>query len=220
MENPYQPPASSVEVPALPVGELKNPRKLALWAVWLYGIGTVGQLGEHLWRTLAPLRPAAPLESSPVFPPYEHDTYQIGIGPFDLLMIVSGLGAVIAYLMWKYRAATNARILDPSAMKISPTMAVGSYFIPIVFFVVPYRAMAGISRATLGNSAGVGWWWGCHVGLMIFGFVFGWHAASTGAAARPDPFTHLSMLGSVITCLISIWLVMRITRAQAARCSP
>jgi len=234
VENPYQPPAAAGEIAVSPVAGLKNPRPLALIAVWLYGIATVAQVIDHLWRSLVPL-PSLPFPASTpassatnehfgTMETHVHDTYYVdsGFGLFDWLMLLTGLGSGIVYLVWKYRAATNARILDPAAMKVSPGMAVGSYFIPLVFFVVPYQAMAGIARATLGSAAGVGLWWACHVIGTLAGFWVGLTMAS-GAMASGNPFTrptlieHLYLLGTVITFLISTWLVLKITRAQTAR---
>ena len=231
MENPYQPPVGADEVVASPVAGLKNPRTLALVAVWLYGISLVAEVTDHLWRSLVPLSPAllpasalTSLTSEEHFGTLEttyHDTYYVesGFGLLDWLMLVPGLASCVVYLVWKYRAATNARILDPSAMTVSPAMAVGSYFIPFVFFVVPYRAMAGIARATLGNAAGVGLWWACHVMVTISGIWIGLAEVSGSPLARPGLLEHLYLIGAVITFLVSVWLVMKITRVQAARCA-
>jgi hypothetical protein len=231
VENPYQPPVSAGEVAGSPVAGLKNPRPLALVAVWLYGISLVAEVADHLWRSLVPLPPMFIPRSNPVssatderFGTLEttyHDTYYVeaGFGLLDWLMLVPGLASCVVYLVWKYRAATNARILDPSAMTISPAMAVGSYFIPFVFFVVPYRAMAGIARATLGNASGVGLWWACHIMVTLSGIAIGVAAADDSPFARPGLLEHLYLIGSIVSFLISVWLVMKITRVQAPRCA-
>ncbi|MCW1922040.1 DUF4328 domain-containing protein [Luteolibacter arcticus] len=230
MENPYQPPASADESPVPPVAGLKNPRPLALVAVWLYGISLGAEVADHLWRSLAALPPAlfpdgvpsasATNEGFGTVEYHSHDTYYVdaGFGPLDWLMTVPGLASYVVYLVWKYRAATNARILDPWAMTISPAMAVGSYFIPFVFFVVPYRAMVQIARATLGNALGVGLWWACHIGLLLFVIAIAIQAVMESPRERPSLLEHLYVVGAVITFMISTWLVMKITRAQAAQC--
>ncbi|RYD63225.1 MAG: DUF4328 domain-containing protein [Verrucomicrobiaceae bacterium] len=212
MENPYQPPASSVELPAMPVGELKNPRKLALVAVGLYGISLVAEIGDFLARKY--------LEKRLQHIHEQFDTAASGPGLLEWVMLVLGLASAVVYLIWKYRAAVNARILDASAMTVSPAMAVGSYFIPFVFFVVPYRAMAQIARVTLGNASGVGLWWACHIGMMLLGMAIGFHEGLASPSAWAGLLGYLSLAVSVITFLISAWLVMKITRVQAARCAP
>jgi hypothetical protein len=229
VENPYQPPAAADEAVASSVAGLKNPRPLALVAVWLYGISLVAEIADHLWSSLVIL-PKATTSFTSATGSYEefgtldhqyHDTYYVdsGLGLLDWLMLVPGLAGCVFYLMWKYRAATNARILDPSVMTISPGMAVGSYFIPFVFFVVPYKAMAGIARATLGNASGVGLWWACHVSLTLSGIAIGVAAVDDSPFERPGLLEHLYVIGSVVTFLISVWLVMKITRVQAAHCA-
>jgi hypothetical protein len=209
VENPYQPPATTDEVVASHVGGLKNPSTLALVVVGLYGISVISEIGDFFAPKYFEKRLQHIHE--------QFDTAASGPGLLEWVMLVSGLASAVVYLMWKYRAAVNARILDASAMTVSPAMAVGSYFIPFVFFVTPYRAMAGISRATLGSTSGVGLWWSCQVGLVLYGIVIG-AITDYDPMAAPGLLDYLYMMGSLTTFLISIWLVMEITRAQAALC--
>lgn len=211
MENPYQTPATIAAAEEPSVAGLKRLRPLALWSVGLYGISVASEIGEFFARGYWQQH------HQPIHE--EFDSMASGPGPFEWVMLAAGLSSALLYLFWKYRAAANARLLDPAAMTISPAMAVGSYFIPFVFFVVPYRAMAGIARASLGSAAGVGLWWTAQVGSVIFGGVVGWSASGeldpvTGFPLRPSMLEHLYLVASVITFLISAWLVMRITRAQ------
>jgi hypothetical protein len=187
---------------------------LALTSLWLYGISTVATLADHIVRSIA-----APV---PEFGPdaHFHDTYYLESARFawvEVLMVVCGLGAVIPYLMWKYRAAVNARILDPAAMTISPGMAVGSYFIPFVQLVIPCQAMAGIARASTGSTAGVAIWWTAHVGTVLASIVI--VAMNPDGLGRISVLEHGSMIVSLLTFLVSWRLVMRITRAQLASCA-
>ena len=217
MDNPYQPP-SAAEPPVLPPSraDLRNPRLLAVTSLWFYGISVIAEVVDHVQRSVAP-----PL---PDFGPdaYLHDTYYIenaGLTPLDWLMLLTGLGSVIPYLMWKYRAATNARILDPAAARISPGMAVGSYFIPLVQLVIPCQAMAGIARASTGNAAGVALWWTGHVGAILAGVVIGLMPVPPDGSGRPSTFEHGYIVWSLLTFLVTWQLVMRITRAQSAKCA-
>ncbi|HEX8354667.1 MAG TPA: DUF4328 domain-containing protein, partial [Pyrinomonadaceae bacterium] len=68
----------------------------------------------------------------------------------DLLMLLVGLGAflvyvalVVAFLMWLHRASKNVPALGnpKSAVEHSPGWAVGSFFVPFVNLVVPYKAV-------------------------------------------------------------------------------
>lgn len=215
MDNPYQPP-SAAEPPLLPLSraDLRSPRLLALTSLWLYGISMIAEVADHVQRSVAsPL----PDFNNPLF----HDTYVVmsaGLSPFDWLMLLTGLGSVVPYLMWKYRAAVNARILDPAASRISPGMAVGSYFIPFVQLVIPCQAMAGIARASSGSIAGVALWWTGHLGTIVAGIAMGLMPESPDWSGRPTAFEHGYIVWSLVTFLVTWQLVMRITRAQSAKC--
>jgi hypothetical protein len=95
----------------------------------------------------------------------------VNVAVFILTMIV--------FCMWVYRAAQNARAISTHKFEISPRMAVGSYFIPIVNLWLPYQAMSEIWRASRnpsswrGDSAGtfLGWWWAVWIISSILGNV-------------------------------------------------
>jgi hypothetical protein len=213
VENPYQPPTAA-EPPLLPPSraDLRNPRLLAVSSLWLYGISSAAEVVDHLQRSLAPPLPDL---GDPAF----HDTYYVtsaGLTPLDGVMLLAGLGSLILYLMWKYRAAANARILDPAAARISPGMAVGSYFIPFVQLVIPCQAMAGIARASKVGLAGVALWWAGHMGILVGVVVFAMMPATTDWSGPPTVFEHVFLIWSLLTFLFSWQIVMRITRAQSA----
>ena len=146
-----------------------------------------------------------------------HDTrYVEGPTALDWAMIVTGFGAMIPYFLWKYRAAKNAGILDPASMTVSPAMAVGSYFIPLVNLVVPCRAMAQIARASTGSIRGVAAWWSGQIASMFLGSAIGfmWGA---DASLPPALIEHVYIVVGVLTFVASWKLVMDITRAQGVR---
>ncbi|HEU4794901.1 MAG TPA: DUF4328 domain-containing protein [Pyrinomonadaceae bacterium] len=86
------------------------------------------------------------------FPPLT-DEQELGDNPLGALIILLGLGVavlqlviyvatVVAFLMWIYRAYDNLRAFNPWArFDYSPGWAVGSFFIPFVCLVIPYRAV-------------------------------------------------------------------------------
>lgn len=85
--------------------------------------------------------------------PTPTDDQEIGDNPIAAIRILIGLlvalfeitiylATVIAFVMWLYRAYTNLRAFDPSRpLDNSPGWAVGSFFIPFVCLIVPYRAV-------------------------------------------------------------------------------
>ena len=86
------------------------------------------------------------------FPPLTDDQ-ELGDNPMGavvvlvlLLLVVLGiiiyLATVVLFLMWLYRAYGNLRAFNPwSRLDYSRGWALGSFFIPFVNLVVPYRAV-------------------------------------------------------------------------------
>jgi hypothetical protein len=56
------------------------------------------------------------------------------------------LAFAIAFLVWLHRATANLEALGAPALSISPSWAVGWFFIPVANFWVPYQAVAQLHR--------------------------------------------------------------------------
>lgn len=90
---------------------------------------------------------------------------------FGLLQILLYLATVVVFLMWLYRAYGNLPVFgNPvSSLSYSPGWAVGSFFVPFVNLVVPYRAVRelwqkserfGITLSSQSPPAFFPLWWG------------------------------------------------------------
>jgi hypothetical protein len=197
VENPYQAPAS--EPPPLPLPTTRGllpVRTLASAALWMYVGSSVLAVVDHLVRAFA-LPQARNL----------HNT--------EWIMIILGLGSMVPYLIWKYRVTWNATLISPAGMTVSPAMAVGSYFIPIANFFLPFKAMAQVARATTGTTRGVALWWATQLGGMLLGLVIG-VVQGTNSPAVPGMLDHLYIALSVPSVFAAWRLMMDITRAQTA----
>lgn len=182
-----------------PMGGLKDLRTLALLSCVLYGGTALGSKLTDAFLSFASTR----------------TSYWIH---FSL-----GFTNIVLFLCWNYRAAWNARRIDPAQMPVSPGKAVGGYFIPLANFVIPYRAMRGIARASLGKSADghVAAWWALVVALFLIPFYAGlfFDLNRTGSRASPLPASFdniLSILGWLLIAT-GISLVIRITYGQVRR---
>ena len=86
------------------------------------------------------------------FPPLTEDQ-ELGDNPISavlmliifllaVLEIIIYLATIVFFLIWLYRASNNLRAFNPwNRQDYSPGWAVGSFFIPFVNLVVPYRAV-------------------------------------------------------------------------------
>jgi hypothetical protein len=150
VENPYQAPAAAGEQEPGAVAGLRRLRPLAGWSIGLYGVSVAAETGALMQRFFAPDPAGPPLAAvadrgaaaDERFGTlgYEVEEFEVPappLAPLDLVMIAAAILAGVLYLIWKYRAAANARLLDPVAMPMRPALAVGGYFIPIAFFVLP-----------------------------------------------------------------------------------
>lgn len=215
MDNPYQAPSSDSPPPLLVQGVegLKNPRLLGLLSVCFYALSTFGEIAHHLQRSFAAGVALADLDA--------HDTYYVvseETGTFEWLMLGAALPVAIFYFMWKFRAAGNAWILNPSVMKMTPAMSVGCYFIPFLNFVWPCKAMAGIARASYGSTAGVALWWTTQMVSLIAGFLIGATLGDRPPHAMPSMVENFYLVWSIATFVFGWRIVMGISKAQAERC--
>jgi len=87
-----------------------------------------------------------------VFPPLSDDqelgdnlvgaAITLSVFLLALLEFILYLTTVVSFSMWLYRAHNNLRSFDPlTRLSYSAGWAVGSYFVPFVNLVVPYRAI-------------------------------------------------------------------------------
>ena len=71
---------------------------------------------------------------------FVHPVVNGGIVALGLVLDLAAIAAVVVACMWQYRAASTARALGLPA-KHSPGWGVGSWFVPIVNYWMPYQAI-------------------------------------------------------------------------------
>jgi len=76
---------------------------------------------------------------------------QVGLG---LMQVVVYIATIVAFLMWLYRSYENLPSFGVrrNNIKYSSGWAVGSFFIPFVSLVVPYRAVKELWNKSVPNS--------------------------------------------------------------------
>ncbi|WP_042383785.1 DUF4328 domain-containing protein [Streptacidiphilus melanogenes] len=85
---------------------------------------------------------------------------------FSLLL---GLATGIVFIVWFYKSANLAAILAPGRQALSPGWAIGGWFIPLGWFVLPRIVAGGVWRASIPLQSQpvlrtprtylVTWWW-------------------------------------------------------------
>ena len=76
---------------------------------------------------------------------------QLGLA---IVQIIFYIGTIVLFLMWLYRSYENLPSFGvrQSTLKYSSGWAVGSFFIPFVSLVIPYRAMKELWNKSVPNS--------------------------------------------------------------------
>ena len=97
------------------------------------------------------------------------------LGGSVMLLGMFFLLGVIPIAFWVYRAHANLREAGVDELAYSPGWSVGSFFVPLVNFVIPFRAMRQLHNRSHGESeweanspvADVTSWWSCHLAAMV-----------------------------------------------------
>lgn len=113
------------------------------------------------------------------------------------IFVVAG----VAFLMWTYRAKSNANASGARGLSYSPAMAVGSYFIPILNLGMPAQAMQELYKSSadprdweaVKSLRLIHAWWFFWIIGNIAGVV-AWRMQS--ADAYQAPASVIAMLGS------------------------
>jgi hypothetical protein len=66
----------------------------------------------------------------------------------SILSFVVAIAALVAFLLWFYRANRNLRVLGGTDLRFTPGWAVVWWFIPIANIWMPYRATVEIAKAS------------------------------------------------------------------------
>jgi hypothetical protein len=138
---------------------------------------------------------------------------------------------IVAFLMWLHRAYSNLRPLGAQQLNDTPGWAVGSFFIPFVNLVRPYKAVrevwrwskpvsdasneiAGLSFTADTSAPLVGLWWGLWIASNVLSNLF--YRASKEKDA-PEIFAGLGLAADVMTILAAaaaIFMIYKIDRMQ------
>jgi hypothetical protein len=153
-------------------------------------------------------------------------------GIFIVLSLLLGLATGIVFIVWFFKSANLAAILAPGRQALSPGWAIGGWFIPLGWLVLPRVVAGGIWRAAIpltSHPTGrrprtylVTWWWlSFCVGEMLLlspvSAIRG-DAASSWAAVEGS-FTASWVADScrVVSAVLGILMIRKVTQMQQIR---
>lgn len=132
------------------------------------------------------------------------------VGTNALLALFFTLAAV-PIAGWIYRAHANLSEAGVSELRYSPWWSVGSFFVPLVNFVVPFRAMRELHNRSHGEGpwqahapvSDVTSWWSCQIAAGVV-------SAVTGLVAllATIPYLYVVQPPGVNTALVLFSLVL------------
>ncbi|MDC7683898.1 DUF4328 domain-containing protein [Asticcacaulis sp. BYS171W] len=142
----------------------------------------------------------------------------IGILIWFLFWAISG----VISLIWVYRAAKNARVLQPGRMTTTPAWAVGWFFIPFASLWKPYVTLKEMWIASRGPGAQsvplINIWWATYLTGNLIGWFVTRQTFSSDQAYIDMPFLvwaeSVGNISSLMATLCFYQMVRRIHRFQ------
>jgi hypothetical protein len=137
-----------------------------------------------------------------------------------LFTLLVNLAACITFIVWIFKSAKLSELLAPGQQRMSPGWAIGGWFIPLGYFVIPRLVMGDIWRACRpldgngffsgrGRTVLVTWWW----------ITFCLGQQFVGAAAtniQNSAYTHDAAYLSGMFIAVLFFELMRVTSAVLA----
>ena len=154
--------------------------------------------------------------------------------------VVAGLislSLIVLWLVWQHRAQSNLRALGAVGMRYSPGWTVGWWFIPVACWVMPYRTVCELWRASGPGGGATGWttqpvsailpiWWGAWVarwGLAIISSLTTNDAGQPLFTYTPQQLLHRVSWGIwadvayAVAAIMAVLVVREIDRRQRER---
>ena len=153
--------------------EYRTCRRLSLWTTIFLAVLSLTIL-VSFFVTLSEIQTLDRMEAGEVVSEEDRSEIADRQARINFLSLIANVAAIIAFLMWIYRASKNLKHLHVDGQRFSPLRAVLWWFVPIFWFFRPYQVMKEIWKGSfpgLGtwNTASwmeapvsplLGWWWG------------------------------------------------------------
>jgi hypothetical protein len=143
--------------------------RVARGAIALFLVVTLLLVAAHLWLLFTELTTDTGLNIGLYSP-----VLAVVLVASNLLLSVVFLIAAVPIAGWIYRAHANLHEAGVNELTYSPGWSLGSFFVPLLNFVVPFRAMRELHNRSHGEGpwqarsavADVTSWWSCHIAAL------------------------------------------------------
>ncbi|MBD3728829.1 MAG: DUF4328 domain-containing protein [Sphingomonadales bacterium] len=147
-----------------------------------------------------------------------------------MLVWIVAIPTTLVYFLWLYRARRNLVEMAVGGLHYSPGWTIGSYFVPFVNLVLPFRTMKELYNRSQGEPEELAFvtvedasgWWACLIGSLLLNGA--WYFlllinSIPGMFVIMPPGTHsLLLLISQLLAVGANWFLFRlvggVTRAQ------
>ena len=140
------------------------------------------------------------------------------IGVMSVLILVLNLATGIVFIIWFHRAAKLSAILAPGRQPLRQGWAIGGWFVPFAYLVLPRLVMGGIWRASeplrdqpvlrKPRTVLVTWWW--------IVFALAQVGVSSGLLTLSTPDTAEDHSRAYVTALFVLALLVALLRIASA----
>jgi hypothetical protein len=237
---------SGLEPRAIPVPETGGPapdtrispsnfqsaHKRARWVVWLLAALALITVVSLVFRA-SELSLFRKIDRGGFVSRSEGQASDDRVNAIGLISGLVGITTIVLWLMWQFRAHANLKALGAANLKYRPGWVVGWWFIPFADFVMPYRCMKELFKASDPDAGSIDWqgkrttallslWWFGMLGRVILGSI----AVSTVADklhrvahdyVTRDLFILAAGALDIATAMLAIMLVRQIDARQQAK---
>lgn len=150
----------------------------------------------------------------------------LGLGIAALAYLAAMAMAGFLSLKWVYRVTRNAHSFA-KGLTVSPPWSVGWFFIPVGCLFKPYEAVSEAWQAsqqptawrTARKPAFLRWWWGSWLIANLLGSVSNVVSKSAASPTTSAVAMLIFALAMMVSCLLFVQVVKRLTALQHAQIS-
>src|SRR5262249_54962573 len=136
--------------------EVRPTRTLNQWVVWLL-VGVAALTLITIIFRFGQLSLLHKLEDGGTVTHSQADAADNRLRAASVLLAMVSIATIVMWCVWQFCAQSNLRPLGAANLRYSPGWAVGWWFIPFAWFVVPFLTVRELWKASDPEGGSVGW---------------------------------------------------------------